>query len=430
MSIDTAAEAPWKKLRYHADQSNAWRSTSKRIALACGRGSGKTELARRYIIRHLPIKKPWRNPLYFYALPTFSQAKRVAWHELKNLIPREWIAETLESELKITTVFGSTLYVVGLDKPERCEGVQWDGCVIDEASDQRPGTFDRSILPALSHRDAWCWRIGVPKRYGIGAREYKEFFDHPDTESYTWPSSDILTEKQIETFKRTMSKEDYNEQFNAQWLSGGGLIFSSFHTKHNVTSTIEFDPTKDIVIGSDFNVDPMSWVLGHFTEDGLDIFDEIYLRNTNTEKTLQYLHARYGKYEVPFHFFGDAAASQRRSSANKSDYIQVLDYARSRDSSAKLYYPKRNPGLIDRFAACNALFKSASGDIRFRVHPRCKNLISDLSNRAYKEGTNDVMDGPFDGHMSDALGYIIHKKWPLRIFDRSSQAAVFSFSGR
>ena len=38
--------------------------------------------------------------------------------------------------------------MVGLDRPQRMEGVSWDGGVIDEYADRRPGTFDAHVRPA------------------------------------------------------------------------------------------------------------------------------------------------------------------------------------------------------------------------------------------------------------------------------------------
>ena len=158
------------------------------------------------------MKKPWHDPLYFYALPTINQARTVAWENIKALVPEEWKVKTNESSMEIVTKFGSTLRMLGLDKPMRAEGVQYDGGVIDESCDCKPGVFEKTFMPAFSHRNAWCWRIGVPKRYGIGAREFKAFCDDPGPQgvSYTWPSEDILTPDAIVLAKQMLGIRDYN----------------------------------------------------------------------------------------------------------------------------------------------------------------------------------------------------------------------------
>src|SRR6185437_5009926 len=136
----------WFPLRYHPAQTRVWRTKARFVALACGRGSGKTELSRRRLVRFLPVKKPWPDPIYFLAYPTRAQAKLVAWERIKALIPKEWIAspdDIRESDLTIKTRFGSKLFLVGMNEPARIEGVQWDGGVIDESCDQWPGSFAR-----------------------------------------------------------------------------------------------------------------------------------------------------------------------------------------------------------------------------------------------------------------------------------------------
>lgn len=414
----------WTKLRYHPEQTKLWRTKARFVGAFAGRGSGKTELARRRIVRYLAVKKPWPDPMYFYALPTYNQARRVAWNKIKALVPEDWLAkEPSESGMVINTVFGSSLYVVGMDKPQRIEGDQWDGGVIDESSDQKPGVFDRNVLPALSHREAWCWRIGVPKRYGVGAREFKKFCDDMAEEVYTWPSSDILTPEQIAYAMENLDAKDYNEQYNASWEEVAGLIFHAFSGIHNVSDRVCYHSDRPLVVGSDFNVDPMCWVIGHRADNGLTIHDELFVRNCNTREALNRLYKKYSDHPSGFEFFGDASGRARKTSASLSDYLQIRNDDRFK--GRKIFYPKANPPVADRFASCNALFESADGRRRFFVHPRCKHLIEDLEDRAYKEGTNDADDYGDIGHMSDAVGYIIHRCFPIRAVIRDASPEVY-----
>ncbi len=419
----------WTQLRLHKQQAAMWRTKARYIAAACGRGSGKTELARRRVVRYLPVRKPWPDPMYFYALPTFAQAKRVAWRPLKQLIPKHWIRSINESEMRIDTVFGSSLSVLGLDKPQRAEGVQWDGGVIDESSDQRPNVFNLTFLPTFSHRHAWCWRIGVPKRYGVGAREFKSVCekyddpDDPDTAFFAWPSSDILTPEQIAWALENLDPRDYGEQYEANWEEAGGRIFYA-SSKANVTHAAQYKPDRAIVVGSDFNVNPMCWVLGHLADNGLVIFDELFVRNTNTQETLNLLYRKYGRHEAGWEFYGDASGRARKTSASVSDYLQIRND--DRFSQRRVYYPKANPQLVDRFAACNTLFRSAAGEHRCFINPRCKRLIRDIEDRAYKESSREPDDYGDMGHITDALGYIVHRRFPVALKSYDKAMEVFS----
>lgn len=417
----------WTQLRPHPLQAAAWRTSKRFVNLPCGRGSGKTEIARRRVVRFLAVKKPWLNPLYFYTLPTYNQAKRVAWKPLQALIPANWVRKIYESDMVIETKFGSELHVLGMDKPHRIEGVQWDGGVCDESCDQKPGSFARSVMPALSHRNAWCWRIGVPKRHGIGAAEFKEVCDigllgsDPDVVTYMWPSSDILTNEQLAAAQRLLDAKDYNEQYNASWETVGGSVFHAF-SDANITDTCVYDPNKEIIIGSDFNVDPMSWVLCHLDSYGLRVFDELFLRDTNTIKTLDVLHQRYGSHRAGWEFYGDASGRARKTSASTSDYLQIRND--NRFKGRKVYYLRSNPPVADRFAATNALLKNAADERRCHIHPRCKHLIDDLKARRYREGTREPDDYGDIGHMTDALGYIIYRRFPIRLASTGSPSVL------
>ena len=397
-----------------------------------GRGSGKTELARRRTVRYLKVKKPWSNPLYFYAMPTRDQAKRVAWAHIKALVPQHWLAKdgVSETELSITTIYGSKLYVVGMDKPQRIEGEQWDGGVIDESADHKPKSFDLSVLPALSHRNAWCWRIGIPKRFGIGSSEFYDFYDaaeaDPDISAFTWKSETILTPEQLKYAKANLDPRDYAEQYEASRESASGGIFYSFKEKGddaNVKSKMAYNAMEPLIIGCDFNVDPLCWVICQIVGDTLFVIDEVYIRNTSTPEGLDHLYARYHEHYGGFHFYGDAAARQRNSAAKFSDYAHIANDTRF--ANKDIFFPMSNPAKVDRFSATNARFRTADGTIRCYIHSRCRHLIKDLVSRVYRPGSREPDDHGDIGHMSDALGYVIHYIWPPAILQPAKSGQVY-----
>lgn len=408
----------WTKHKPHAVQSALWRCSKRFVCVPAGRGSGKTELAKRRLVRYLPVMKPWPDPRYFYGAPTTEQAKRIAWQHLVNLTPKAWIKSAVN--LTITTVFGSELSVVGMDRPQRIEGPQWDGCVLDESCDLQPGTFDTTVVPMLTHRDGWCWRIGVPKRQGPSSKEFREDYESwvageiPDATGFTWPSSDILSPEKLAFAAAKLDIKDYLEQFDAVWQDVGGGVFHSFDPAYNVRPCT-YDTRLPIIVGSDFNVDPMCWVIGHRWNDRIEWFDEIFERNTNTPQTLGLLYERYSDHTGGFEFYGDATGRARRSSAVQSDYDHIMSDARFRKLGRTTHYRMDNPEREDRFAACNAMLCSALGHRRMFVDPRCVRLIADLKSRYYKPGTRETADKGDLGHMTDAMGYSVHVLFPIRV---------------
>ncbi len=410
----------WTQFRYHAVQHSLWNCQARFVSVPAGRGSGKTELAKRRLVRFLPIKKPWSTPRYFYGAPTERQARRIAWRHLINLIPTQWIREIRNGEGKIITRFGSELHIVGLDQPQRVEGDQWDGCVLDESCDLKPGIFDLNVMPMLAHRAGWCWRIGVPKRHGPSAAEFREFHERAcsgalaDAAGFSWPSDDILSDKQLAYARSMMDSLDYREQFGGVFLSAGGGVFHSFERAYNVRA-VEYHRDRAMVIGSDFNVDPMAWVVGHRYKNRIEWFDELFLRNTNTPAALDVLWKRYSTHLGGFEFYGDATSTARKTSATQSDYNHIASDKRFLKAGRTIHYPTANPRVADRFAACNALFRNADDECRMFIAPTCKNLIKDCEARAYRAGTREPDDHGQIGHITDALGYPVYRLFPVDV---------------
>ncbi len=430
MTADT--DAPlltprWTPLRPHAPQSRLWRCKKRFVCVVAGRGSGKTEEAKRKLVVSLAdAPKPWPDPRYFFGGPTRDQARRIAWQDLLDLIPDEWIeggkngSNVRWSDLEIHTIFGSTLKVIGLKEAARSEGVQYDGGVIDESSDVAPGAFRLSILPALTWRRGWCWRIGVPKRRGLGAAEFKTAYmkgldgTDPDCASFWWPSRDIVPAQALAEAQRNLDAKDFREQFEASWESAGGQVFHAFDKNENVRPC-EYHSDKPLYVGCDFNVDPMAWTIGHAYDNRMEWIDELWLRDTNTVDTLGVLARRYANHRGGFTFMGDATGRARKTSAATSDYLQIANDNRIGIMGRKIRFPKANPSIDDRLSACNAMFCNAAGERRMYVAPTCVHLIHDIESRGYKEGSRDLADSGDLGHITDAMGYVVHQLFPIRL---------------
>jgi hypothetical protein len=173
----------------------------------------------------------------------------------------------------------------------------------------------------------------------------------------------------------------------------------------------------------------MAWILCHLRDGRLEVFDEVWLRDANTPNTLEYLFNRYSRHSSGFQFFGDAAARARKTSATMSDYIHILNHAGFKKLGRTVHYSPSNPLIADRFAATNALICNAEGKRRFFVDDKCEHLIRDLSVRSYKPGTKDPNDSGDVGHISDALGYIAYKLFPIKVQVGDRKISITSTRG-
>ena len=413
----------WKPLRYHPVQAQLWDFRGRFACVVAGRRSGKTDICRKKLILQLPIKKPWEDPEYYYVFPTREQAKRVVWYDFLRLIPSNWYDKKTglnRSELSITTLFGSKLYIVGADKPHRLEGRPADGVVIDESCDQKPGLYGLTIVPMLTERNGWCYRIGVPKRFGVGRIEFRECYNkgmrgEDGITSFFWKSSEILTPEQIAEAKSQQSEVDFEEQFEAKWLDIGSSVYHAFHQKNITHENTNYNPVYPIHVGCDFNVNPMCWTLSHRINNKLFTFDELFIRNTHTQAVLDILYNKYHTHGAGWSFYGDASGRARKTSSVVTDFLIIKNDARF--GQKQVYFPHKNPHIRDRFAAVNRAFKAADGTVSIFINPRCKHLINDFNTVSFIEGTSEVED--YDGtdikHMSDSFGYKVYLLMPIRL---------------
>jgi len=398
------------------------------VLLRAGRRSGKTEIAKRAIVLVLFMETWHGSPANcLWCGPTLTQTKEIAWEDLKAMVPKEYVAKISETELKITTHFGSTLKVAGLDKPHRIEGSGYDFVVVDERADVKPEAISRSIIPALLERKGKLWEIGVPKRFGVGAESYNKKFDEIQSGvikngiALEWESAEVVEPAELEELRGSMTAEDFDEQFRAMVLTIGGQVYYAFSDAN--IKPCKYDERKPIIVGSDFNVDPMCWTIGqeHRGPNGIEfhVFDLLWKRNTNTYASLDALHAAYGPHTGGWIFHGDASSRSRKTSSIETDLAIIKNDKRFINS--RVIYPRKNPNIEDRLAAtnammCNATKEGTPGRHRLFIDPdKCQKLITDYKNRSRKEGKRELDDGPFQGHLADSCDYIMYARYPVRI---------------
>ena len=292
-----------------------------------------------------------------------------------------------------------------------------NGCIVHNC-DLADGCFNLHVRPALEtvengiNRHGWCWIIGKPSRRGPGAKWFKGFCEecrrgeYPDGAAFTWPSSDILPADVVAQARATMSKKDFDEQYGASWQTAGGGVWHAFSREFNVRPCQRRD-NLPIIVGSDFNVDPMCWTLSHRVGEFFETFDELILRNSNTPRTLKELWTRYGHHPGGWQFYGDASSRQRQTSATQSNYAHIWNDENFQRAGRTLHYLNANPSHHDRFAAGNTRLGTADGLHRAFIDPRCTTLIEDLETRSYKEGTTELADGMEQGHACLVAGTLI-----------------------
>jgi hypothetical protein len=274
------------------------------------------------------LKNPpkWDDPRRFIAAPTRQQVKDIYWRDIKALTPKEWIASTSETELSIVTKWGAELRLVGLDAPARIEGIAWDAGTIDEYATTKGGIWDANIRPALSDRTGTCDLIGVPDFTGAAQAEYRDMClrgqsgQSPEWADFAWGSDGILPDTEIASMRAEMDPRLFTQETTGAFIVPGGLAFPDFSRDRHV-GPVAYDPDLPLRVMLDFNVDPMSVVIGQQTQKGfVRIIRVMQLPDTVSRMAASafVIEANRQGWKLDNVFvYGDPAGKQRSTAADK-----------------------------------------------------------------------------------------------------------------
>lgn len=386
-----------------------------------GRRSGKTERAKRFLAKQA-LKNP--NEKYFAAAPTRDQTKKIWWDDLKALtFSATHKKQPSESELKIYLPNGTEIHLVGLDRPERIEGINWTGGIIDEIADIKAVAWEANILPALNTVDPtrpdyrpWCWLIGVPDglNHYYEMAEYAQNSGDPDWGYYHWKSADILPPDVIESAKRTMSKKQYLQEFEASFETASGRIYEDY-SKDNHTNEV-INPHEQLMWMHDFNFTPLSSCIGVKRRNDLYILDEIILTSAVARQSALEFVDRYKEHKNRHVLiYGDPAGKAGEKHGHASDYTEIERILRDNGWKYSRRVKPAAPAIRDRQNAVRAKIKNAAGEVSLYVNiSKCKYVHKGLATVQLKEGSTFLEEDGEYQHITTAVGYCVDYEWPIR----------------
>ena len=405
----------------HAAQQEALLSTSRFTAFVGGTGSGKTAIGALWMAHQI---KQWadNNVIGFMGMtvsPTYKILNRATVPMLVETFrgtDLEGVYIPSKSQYVLPNGMG-IIWCLSADNSDGLEGGQFDAVWLDEGGQCK---FD--VFVAL------MGRTGLKQApIFISTTPYKlnwlksDFLDRArdgdaDYKVITCSSKDnpAYSEEEYERARRVLPPALFRMRYDGEFSSRDGLIYSGFDDDYNQRPCF-YDPDLPIIVGSDFNVAPMAWVLMHRYDDRLEVFDELYVQNTTTQKTLDFLYEKYKEHKGGFQFYGDASSKARNTRASLSDYQQIYNDVRFHKLGRTVHYLSSNPPVADRIACVNGLFCSATCERRLFIDSACENLIRDLTTSYYKEGTRIPHATPDNLHITDALGYVCNCIFPLML---------------
>lgn len=415
----------WTPLRPHAGQRALLLSTVRFRVVPAGRRSGKTELAKRRLV-HAAMTDKSGEGRYFAAAPIRQQAKAIYWDDLKRLIPKYMLASPpRETDLQINLINGAMIQVLGLDVPERIEGVGWDGGILDEYGNMKPTAWGAHVRPTLSDRLGWCWLIGVPE----GRNHYYDLYKAAQADlsgewaTFTWHSSGILPQHEIDAARNDLDEMTFRQEYEADFVSFSGGAYYAFSEKVHV-HPCQYNNHAKLIFCFDFNISPGVAVVCqeqilHDKGMGTAVIGEVHVPNfSTTEIVCDRLIKDWGSHKGPVHVYGDATGGAQGSAKLAGSDWEII--ARKIKAAYGDRYasrvPKANPTERSRVNAVNSRLMTAGGGVRLNIDPKCVNLIKDLEGVRVLDGGSGEIDKKSDKkltHISDALGYYIVKDYPI-----------------
>ncbi|MDD5053455.1 MAG: terminase family protein [Sulfuricurvum sp.] len=434
----------WVPLREHIIQHQLWNCSKRFIVNPAGRRSGKTELAKRKLIKRamnyfldksFPSVK-YEDPRFFAAAPTRDQAKRIYWDDLKRLTPR-WAQSKHpnESEMAIYLTNGATIFIVGMDKPERIEGSPWDGGILDEFGNMKKQAWGEHVRPALADRNGWCDLIGVPEgrnHYYDVAKE-AQANESGEWAYYHWFSSDILPQSEIDAAKKDLDELVYQQEYEGSFINFTGRTYYPYqYFTHQ--AKILYDKKQPLIFCLDFNVAPGVAVVlqekpikdistnAYLTgETATGVIGEVYIpRNSNTVLVCNKLINDWGNHQGRIAIYGDATGGSKGTAKLGGTDWDLVRQSLGRHFGDRLLFnvAKSNPSERDRVNSVNSRLKTMDGKIRLYVDPsKAPHVVKDFEGVQCVEGGSGEIDkkkSPELTHLTDAIGYYIHQEFPVR----------------
>ena len=373
-------EAQGPEITLSEPQSQIFASNARFKVVAAGRRFGKTVMSLYTILYEASVPKS----KIFYVTVSYRAAKSILWQELKEVLYKtNWVTVINEADLHVKLRNGSQLSLRGADNPDSLRGVGLSAVVLDECAFMSKKTWTEVLRPALSDTGGSAMFISSP------AGRSNFFYDlwelgrkgEPGWESWQFTTLEggNVPADEIEAARRDLDEKTFKQEYEATFESYTGLVYPNFHYEESVKKK-EYEKGRQVLVGMDFNIDPMSAVVMQKDHDKLHVIDEVVIYSSNTDEMADELRYRYPVNDCIV--YPDPAAVQRKTSAGGKTDISILQNA-----GFRVRYPNAHPAIRDRVNAVNSRFKTADGKRHLFIDPKCKTLIDSLSKQIYKPET-------------------------------------------
>lgn len=370
-----------------------------------GRRVGKTI----WLIIELALaasRKP--RSVNWYIAPTYTMARDIAWQTLLDLLPSRLVRKTNSSRLQITLNNGATISLKGVDNPQSLRGRGLDFAALDEYAMHESNVWPEVIRPMLAtSQGRACFGstpMGFNHAYDLFQRTQSgEMGDEWQSWMFTTAQGGFVSASELAAARRELDPRIFRQEFEASFEALVGRVYSNFERLAHCRDIDEVCGQGEVLIGMDFNVNPMTFVIGHAVNaDTLYISDAVEIPSSNTQEACDEIKVRYPQRRI---IVCPDPSGRNRTTASLNTNFTILEAA-----GFVVDAPNRAPMVTDRVNAVQSLLRSADQSVRLYVHPRAGALIRTLEGQQYKVGTSIPAKTGLD-HAGDALGYLVWQQF-------------------
>lgn len=393
--------------RLTAPQWHVFNSPDRFRILNAGRRFGKTHLAI-VEIEVAAVNEP--NSVNWYVAPTYRQAKQIAWEKLKAMVPPGYIRSKDEGDLSMILRNYSTIALRGADNPDSLRGPGLDFVIPDEAAFQKQEAWTEVLRPALSDKMGRALFISTPSGYNwfydlycaAKAREDWRTFQFTTLQGGNVPASEI------EAAKADLDERTFRQEYEASFESLTGRVYYAYDRDQNIKPCHD-DGKSPILVGMDFNVNPMSAAFAVRVADQLHFIGEHLIANGNTEDMAREIKRRFPGRTIKV--YPDPTGNSRKTSAP----VGQTDFTILRAAGFQVLAPQHPYPVADKINTVNAAMKNAAGLRRVFVDAlKCPQLTKGWDGLTYREGTSEPDKTLGLDHITDAAAYLILWELPMQ----------------
>ncbi len=235
----------------------------------------------------------------------------------------------------------------------------------------------------------------------------------PEWKCFHWKSSEILPAETIAAAKRQMSKRQYQQEYEADFVGATGRIYEDYGIENHTGETIQ--PHEQLMWMHDQNFTPLSSAIGVRRDESLYLLDEIVLTSAvSKQSALEFVEKYKDHQNRHVLIYGDPAGQAGEKHGHASDYTDIEGVLRSNGWQFTRKVRPAHPSIKDRQNAVRAKICTADDTRTLFVNPvTAKWCDKGLSTVQLQEGSTFQEDQKNQyQHITTAIGYCIDVEWP------------------